>query len=242
MHICLFWHFPNSSSALGSILKSPVAPMICIHHKVQQAKGCCHRKRMTPSSGCFLTLNHMKCRLFAEIHWLCFLDATLDASKLKLVTLTQSYKRLNSYSGIVEIWSRKIQLCVAVCFVSFPRIHTDNETPDVLPCFIASCPRREQSHLLEELCCLSTMALNIYRGIHLLPVPTNPLCYIIFRLHISVLWLTDEYCRLMKVTLTEKVLFAFRLEFFSTAFCADWKMNSLSSVFWSWHSKIDLNL
>ncbi len=181
MRVCPFWSFLNSSPALGSCSESPSAPLIYIHRKVQQAKGCCHRT-VTQSSGCFLALNQIKGGLFAqqfvEIHRLYFLRVVLDASKMKLVALSGSWKGLDSHSGRVEIWSRKYS-CVYLCvFVSFPRIHTNAGKTDVLPCFIASCPRREESHLLEELCCWCTMTLNIYRSIHLLPVLTILLCYI----------------------------------------------------------------
>lgn len=106
MHVCPFWSFINSSSALGSCSESPSAPLICIHLKVQQGKGCCHRT-VTQSPGCFLTLNQVKDGLFAqqfvEIHRLYFLHVALDASKMKLLALSGSWKGLDSHSGRVGI-------------------------------------------------------------------------------------------------------------------------------------------
>lgn len=127
---------------------------------------------VTQSSACFLTLNHMDGLFAHRFSWflfsVCFfsLHEAHDASKMKLATLAG--RRLTVDPGQVELGSKKYS-CVCVCVLSFPCIHTIAEKPDVLLCFIASCPRREQSHLLEGLCRWCTVTLSLYRSIHLLP-------------------------------------------------------------------------
>lgn len=140
----------------GAPLRVLQAAVVRIHRKVQQAKG--RRQRTaTQCSVCFLTLDQMKGRRFAQqfagFHCIYLPLATVDASKIKLVVLGElEGARQSLWLGGNRI--QKIQLCVYQrVFVSFPRIHIATETPDVLLYFTASCPRREESHLLEELCC-----------------------------------------------------------------------------------------
>lgn len=127
MHLC----------ELSSTLEHPKGPqaLFCIHHEVQQAKGCRHQT--VAQSSVFLTLNQIKDRLFvqqfADFHCIHIPLVTLDACKMKLVVLRGlegARQSLWQSGNLIQ----KIQLCVSVCFVSFPHTHRNTRCSSVFYC------------------------------------------------------------------------------------------------------------
>lgn len=112
MNICPFWHFPNCSSALGSISKSPRAPIICIHYKVHRAKDCCHLKGaksffllpllIKSSAGCFCSNLQTFIVLF-NYHFQLFFMQVLMHPKRNLVDSLLELKMLNRFYRRVYI-------------------------------------------------------------------------------------------------------------------------------------------
>lgn len=128
---------------LWGVAHSPPASLIIIHRKVHQAKGCCPKQ-----CGFFSLLIKWRAVCLCSILY-CFvifipLYTALDESKMKLVTLSGSWKGLDSHSGRVEIGFRKyscVCVCVAVVCVVFSHTHPNTETPDVLPRFYSELPQ-----------------------------------------------------------------------------------------------------
>lgn len=91
-----------------------------------------------------------------------------------------------------------VSLCV---FWHFPHLHGRKEKTDVFPRFTAICPRREESHLPEGLCCCCTMTSNLYRSVHLLPVYTQSCCATLNLKNMCpvALWLSNEPCHLAQL-------------------------------------------
>lgn len=146
----LFGDFPTALQLWGATQRVLQPLWFAFPHKVQQAKGCCYRT-VSPSSACCLALNQVKGRLFVEFHRLYFLFVALDASKTKLVSLSGSRSKVTLGEWKSDPENTAVCVCV-FCVVSSHTHQRGGEKTDVAPRFIASCPRREESHLLEELC------------------------------------------------------------------------------------------
>lgn len=100
-----------------------------------------------------------------NFHPLYFLHVACDACKMKLVTLSGRSLTVTQGKWQSDPENTAVCVCVFCHFLTYTPTQRKTDVP-------LRCPRREQSHLLEELCCCCTMTLSLYRGIHLLPLFT----------------------------------------------------------------------